>query len=293
MATYNREQFILEALHSIQNQNYINWECIIVNDGGKDKTEEIIQPLLKEDSRFSLYNRTNDYQKGLPGSRNYGIDLAKGDYIIFFDDDDFVHPDNLSFCLKAIKDNDVDFCHYQKQAFEERVPQLNNDVLMINGTLSKKDLDSIVTQQCAIASCTVLWSKKCFETVRFNENLHYAEEWECYSRIISKDFKGIILKNILYYNRKHPNSNTSEFWNNDFLRISSKKEAACLIAQNLIDKKILSKKMFKYLIGIPIGFRDMHYLRKILLISNARPKQLINSYLKYYLYPLWVFYKKL
>ena len=88
MATYNRAQFIMETLNSIKNQTYKNWECLIIDDGGSDNTEDVIAPLLKKDTRFKFLKRTDKYLKGLPGCRNYGLDVAQGDYIIFFDDDD-------------------------------------------------------------------------------------------------------------------------------------------------------------------------------------------------------------
>ena len=88
MATYNRASFIVETLQSIQNQIFKDWECLIIDDGGTDATAAIIAPILAQDNRFQYLLRPDTYQKGLPGTRNYGLDLAKGDYIIFFDDDD-------------------------------------------------------------------------------------------------------------------------------------------------------------------------------------------------------------
>lgn len=84
MATYNRAHFIVESLHSIQNQTFENWECFIIDDGGTDNTIEVIKPVLEKDFRFQFLNRPESYKKGLPGCRNYGLDLAKGDYVVFF-----------------------------------------------------------------------------------------------------------------------------------------------------------------------------------------------------------------
>ena len=70
MATYNRAQYIMESIKSIQDQTLEDWECLIVDDGGTDNTEDILKPLLNEDKRFRYFKRTSKYQKGLPGSRN-------------------------------------------------------------------------------------------------------------------------------------------------------------------------------------------------------------------------------
>ena len=117
MATYNRAQYIVESIKSIQAQTFENWECLIIDDGGTDNTGEVLEPILQEDKRFSYLKRTDKNEKGLPGSRNYGLDIAKGDYIIFFDDDDIAHPQNLEICLDEFAKEDISFCRYIRLAF--------------------------------------------------------------------------------------------------------------------------------------------------------------------------------
>ena len=120
MATYNRAHFIIETLKSIQNQTFKDWECLIIDDGGTDNTQEVITNFLEEDKRFQYLKRESNYQKGLPGCRNYGLDLSKGDYIIFFDDDDVVHPLNLELCAKELVNNEVSFCRYDRNVFRNK-----------------------------------------------------------------------------------------------------------------------------------------------------------------------------
>ena len=117
MATYNRSQYIMESIKTIQNQTFKNYECLIIDDGSTDDTHEILHPLLETDTRFKYYRRTSKYSKGLPGSRNYGLDLAKGDYIIFFDDDDIAHPQNLEICVHELSTKDISFCRYIRKTF--------------------------------------------------------------------------------------------------------------------------------------------------------------------------------
>ena len=77
MATYNRAHFIVETLESIQTQSFKDWECLIIDDGATDDTNEIINPILKEDHRFQFLKRPESYKKGLPGCRNFGLDIQK------------------------------------------------------------------------------------------------------------------------------------------------------------------------------------------------------------------------
>ncbi|MDP3358915.1 MAG: glycosyltransferase family 2 protein [Lutibacter sp.] len=291
MATYNRTHFILESLVSIQNQTFKKWECLIIDDGGTDNTLEALQPILKLDNRFQFLKRTGSYKKGLPGCRNYGLDLAKGEYIIYFDDDDFVHPDNLKTCIEAIETYNVDFCHYQKLGYLSQEPPIESKPISIQQYLTKADIEKVVTQQIGMASCTVMWKKHCFENCRFNENLLYAEEWECYSRLISENFKGIIINNILYFNRKHANSNTGEFYKNDIVRINSKKEAIRLVAYNIASKNLLTPSLLKYLAGLAIGFRDTRLLNDIIAKAGIKTNKKLFLHLKYWLFPIWKVYK--
>tara|TARA_R100000935_G_scaffold7556_5_gene15982 strand:- start:11810 stop:12364 length:555 start_codon:yes stop_codon:yes gene_type:complete len=120
MATYNRAHFIEETLVSIQNQTYKNWECIIIDDGGTDNTLEILQPFLLKDNRFKYLKRPSNHIKGLPGCRNFGIDKAKGEYIIFFDDDDIIHPDNLGICVATLVKFKVDYIRYLREVFIQK-----------------------------------------------------------------------------------------------------------------------------------------------------------------------------
>ncbi|MFV5692441.1 glycosyltransferase family 2 protein [Flavobacterium sp. LT1R49] len=264
MATYNRAHFIVETLQTIKNQSFTDWECLIIDDGGTDKTIEIITPILEQDHRFKFLKRSDNYRKGLPGCRNYGLDLAKGDCVIFFDDDDIVHPDNLKTSLEVIETNIVDFCHYQKSSFTEEIPVMQNHPIQIVKSLAKGNIELVITQKISLTSCTVLWKKKCFDTIRFNETVLYAEEWECYSRIISENFKGITINNVLYYNRKHLNSMTGEFYQNDPVRTESYTKAILLVLQNLKKKNLLTYSLKRYFMATAIDFEEYNLFESIL-----------------------------
>jgi len=91
ISTYNRAHLLPRAINSVLNQIYQNFELIIVNDASTDKTEEVVSSF--NDKRIT-YCR-NKKNKGVLGARNAGLDLAKGKYIVFLDDDDELLPDAL------------------------------------------------------------------------------------------------------------------------------------------------------------------------------------------------------
>lgn len=300
MATYNRARFIGEALQSIQNQSFINWECLIIDDGGTDNTSEVVTPFLKEDSRFRFLKRPDSYKKGLPGCRNYGLDIAQGDFVIFFDDDDFVHPDNLKICLKELHDSRKDFCHYQKISYSDVKPKFKNAEVKERKLIDVVSIEKVITQEIGLASCTVMWKKKCFNQVRFNENLLYAEEWECYSKLITHNFKGLIIDAVLYYNRKHPASNTAAFYNHNPIIRESTVQAILLVFHNLKKKKLLTYSLKKYFILNSVKYKEYKLFDQILKelrLSSFERFQWQFFYklipLRLYLFGMWNRFKKI
>jgi glycosyltransferase involved in cell wall biosynthesis len=93
--SYNRSDLIVATLNSVLSQTYENWECIVVDDGSTDNTQEILELYIKNDPRIRFYKRNRD-PKGAPTCRNIGLELAKGDYVIYLDSDDLLAP----FCLE-------------------------------------------------------------------------------------------------------------------------------------------------------------------------------------------------
>ncbi|MEO5991368.1 MAG: glycosyltransferase family 2 protein [Ferruginibacter sp.] len=86
--TYNRAHLIGETLDSVLAQTYINWECIVVDDGSVDGTDVLMKQYTESDARFQYHKRPHTHLSGGNGARNYGFKLSKGKYIQWFDSDD-------------------------------------------------------------------------------------------------------------------------------------------------------------------------------------------------------------
>lgn len=273
MATWNRAHFLPEALDSIIGQTFTSWECLVIDDGSADDTSIVVGSYSKKDQRIKYYPRNSAYKKGLPGSRNCGIDLAMGKYLIFFDDDDIVHPRNLSTCLEQLNRNtEAFFCRYDKKAFSGDRSSSKGFPVITQPTTAKVsagEIEKMITGELPFASCTVMWKKECFGNHRFNEDLMYAEEWELYSRLLMAGFPGISINAVLYYNRKHEKSNTGEFWNNDLVRRNSKVMAVVTVIENLEKYDLLTPGLVKYFLRLGFFLQSGKIIDVILDTSNA------------------------
>lgn len=94
---YNQAKYLPETLDSVLAQTYEDWECIIVNDGSPDNTEEVAKDYCDKDSRFKYAYKENG---GLADARNFGIKASMGEYILPLDSDDKIAP---TYIEKAIR----------------------------------------------------------------------------------------------------------------------------------------------------------------------------------------------
>lgn len=102
--TYNREKFIAETIRSVKNQTYVNWECIVVDDGSSDNTKAIVTNLASEDNRIHYIFQENAERST---ARNNGIKQATGEFICFLDSDDQYDPNYLEELLLFINFNKI------------------------------------------------------------------------------------------------------------------------------------------------------------------------------------------
>lgn len=102
---FNTEKFLPNCLDSIKNQQFSDFEVILVDDGSTDKSSTICDKYAEIDDRFTVYHRKNN---GVSAARNYGISCAKGDYITFVDSDDYIFPFYFKEIRKIISESSPD-----------------------------------------------------------------------------------------------------------------------------------------------------------------------------------------
>ena len=99
---YNCIESLKYCVQSIQQQTYMNWKLVLVDDGSTDGTAGLCDQLAEMDSRIEVIHKLNG---GVSSARNAGIDAAIGEYITFCDSDDYLEPDYLVSLLQTAESN--------------------------------------------------------------------------------------------------------------------------------------------------------------------------------------------
>lgn len=117
---YNVENFVQKCTESILMQQGFDLEILMINDGSKDNTLQILENLAEKDFRIKVINQQN---QGLSGARNTGIEKATGDYIMFIDADDTLEPDALKTIASFFQEEDL-FCFSYNRIFgDHKLPR--------------------------------------------------------------------------------------------------------------------------------------------------------------------------
>lgn len=102
---YNVECYLRRALDSLLSQTHQDWEAILVDDGSTDNSGKIAEEYAQKDNRFNVIHKING---GQSEARNVGLKNISGEYILFLDSDDFLHPQLMELCMEAIRRDDSD-----------------------------------------------------------------------------------------------------------------------------------------------------------------------------------------
>lgn len=108
---YNVEKYLRRCLDSVLGQTFGDWEAVCVNDGSPDGSRSIIEEYALSDPRFVLCDKPNG---GLSDARNFGLSRAQGDYVVFLDSDDFIHPQTLEIAYFLAGKNGTDIVSWYK-----------------------------------------------------------------------------------------------------------------------------------------------------------------------------------
>ncbi len=251
---YKVERYLKRCIDSIINQSFVDWECILVDDGSPDNSGRICEEYAGKDSRFKVFHQVN---AGVSAARNKGISEAKGEWIVFVDSDDWIEKDMITemFNCAIINRADVVLCGFM-------ITDAKNKEIKIAPKFGWLDMpkDFVWYLQSP-------WAKLFNRTIIHQNNIHFPE--------------GIVLAEDLFFTfQMYINVKRIYGLNNAFYNYFQDKESAAhLITEEKINDEVKVVKMIENELknnGLTTKWLDFldnkkNYVRDKYLFSLKKP----------------------
>ncbi len=267
MPVYNAGKYIEQAINSILNQTFIDYEFIIIDDGSEDNSVEIIKSF--DDSRIKFYQKE---KKGIVEQLNFGIEKSTAYLIARMDADDISLPDRLETQFKHLKGNkdlglvgcNVSFIDNNgKKIIDKYYPEKNNEI---------EYMMPILTSVCHAASLTYKSALK--KVGEYTNSYEYAEDQDLFLRMLFSGVKMYNIQKVLYCYRIANNLINAS-------KIETQKKSSYKIGKNYLTKIYFNKNYDFYFRSalLEYYYGDINFARGLLIQTIKK-------------YP-WKFYKVL
>ena len=247
LPVYNVSPYIKEAIDSILNQTFSDFELIIIDDCSTDATLDIVHQY--NDDRIKII--TKEKNKGLIDSLNFGISIAKGKYLARMDGDDISLPERFAKQVDFLeKNSNIIMCGTAYKTFgaiekEIRHPS-NHEKISVGLCISS-----------TFGHPTIMGRKQIFEKLKYNKKFEKVEDYELWSRLI---FEGQVanLDEVLLFYRVHENQVSTLF--NDVQRIKNVE----------IQLFLLKKTGYNTIVFADDYLKKMLYLKEYFTVGEFR-----------------------
>lgn len=197
---YKIEKYLRQCIDSLVAQTYRNIEIILVDDGSPDNCGKICDEYAGKDSRIKVIHKKNE---GLSVARNTGIDIAKGDYLMFVDSDDWVEP---PFCERALQTailQGVDCVAVGVNVINESGPIIKYDTALPGFLSIEETISRLIDGRSPF---NVVWNKifkrSLFKTIRFPRGIIYEDQAVMYLLLHQSNGVYVIGDKLYNYRRR-------------------------------------------------------------------------------------------
>ncbi|WP_338377973.1 glycosyltransferase family 2 protein [uncultured Flavobacterium sp.] len=253
---FNQEKFIEQALQSVLNQTYDNWECVIVDDGSTDNSAAICKDIAAKNPKIKYIYKKNE---GVSKARNVGLDNAKGQFVQFLDADDLLEIKKIERSLQEIK-KDADL-----QMVVTNFKMISSDGKEVFPPFCEIKEDSLTFENFLYNFFSIqlqcgLFKKNLFESLRFPESLSAQEDWIVWISLLKEKPKYSFVDLPLAFYRMNPLGRMNTLGAGD----NQIKVLLCL-------KQILSyEQYYKYTVNY---FTKTYHSQQILTANIAKLKK--------------------
>lgn len=273
--SFNYASFLREALDSVLNQTFENFEIIVIDDGSRDSSLEIISEFQKKTSKLRFYQHENHQNLGLPSSLRLGLEKARGTWIAVLEADDVWSIECLEKRVEAVLSSNVDFCCNKIQAivekggnkvwFDSYVPRVEKKLSQLQAKMGSFDLHQLILQENLIPtfSCAMV-KKEILSRCDFETPVASWLDWFLWCQVL-QETEGVFIEQPLTYWRLHSDSQNSKKIFFQFLKNYSLFRRAIIKRLSLIQCKGHKAKI-AYLsqpVLFPLIFRTLKGVREI------------------------------
>jgi len=236
MSVYNGEKYLREAIDSILNQTFRDFEFLIINDGSTDRTMEILRSY--HDRRIKIIN--NERNMGLTKSLNKGLKMARGEYIARMDADDISMPDRLK--------KQVDFldAHQDYAVVGTFVKILNKDsevIYLPERPIEDTEIRGFLKRDNCIAHGSVMIRKTCLLDVGlYDELMERSQDYELWLRL-SEKYRLANIPNYLYMWRRHKENIEAKYIKEQKIFV-----VLAMVKNNILDIEQASRQLINIIV---------------------------------------------
>lgn len=262
MPVYNAEKWVGQAIESVINQTYDNWELIIINDGSNDRTQDVCCEYASKDKRIKVFEQKN---KGPGAARNYGLSKIQGQFFTMIDSDDELFESALEVYVNAINSYGTDMvvAGFRKSIVENdsSTDYYINEQTIINSKdgLNTKEFSELLKERLMSSNWNKLYSRK-LSNIRFNESLSLNED-VLFSLTAASYAESIaVVPELVYLYRIQNNDSLSLRMNKDYFD-----------SLELIDRVITKDNSISLIMGIKRWIADymFNYLKRCCIEGNS------------------------
>ena len=198
---YNEEDYIFRCIDSILQQTYTDLQVLLIDDGSTDRSGKICDEYVTKDNRCRVIHQEN---KGIAGARNTGLQHAIGEYIMFIDGDDYIHPRFCEILIHALIESGCPLAIADAKKVPDNIKEITsiNESLCHSISLSQNELMySCFMQPANLLTNVMVWGKLYKRSVLEGELFRdiIGEDIEYNSRILQRVQYGVFVDIVLYY----------------------------------------------------------------------------------------------